>query len=112
MLRICAHKIKAFDVDDCLISQDPVFSCSVPVVCFGQTQMVYVNQDLVSKIKTEFANRTTIVVWSQQGDEWAEAVVKALNLEPYVHFVMTKVSECFDDLPVREWMKLSKIVIK
>ena len=85
MLRICSNKIKAFDVDYTLISQDPLKDLTVQVNCFGQIQMVAVNREMVQKIKEEYSKGTTIVVWSQQGDEWADAVVRSIGLENHVH---------------------------
>lgn len=38
-----------------------------------------------------------IIVWSQNGVEWAEKVVKALNLEKYVDVVMAKPTRHVDD---------------
>lgn len=38
-----------------------------------------------------------IVVWSQNGAEWAEKIVKALNLQDYVDVVMAKPTRHVDD---------------
>lgn len=109
MLRLCANKVKAFDVDDTLISQDPSKQLTIAVKCFSQIQMVAVNQEVVEIIKKEYSKGTMIIVWSQQGDEWADAVVRSIGLENHVHYTMTKISEAYDDLPIKEWMKLTKI---
>lgn len=45
-----------------------------------------------------------IIVWSANGKEWAEKIVKRLKLEEYVDIVMTKPSKYLDDKPVQEWM--------
>lgn len=46
-----------------------------------------------------------IFVWSQNGSEWATIVVKALKLEKYVDYVMSKPVLVIDDLPKAEILK-------
>lgn len=45
-----------------------------------------------------------VIVWSQNGWQWAERVILTLGLEDYVDSVETKISTYFDDLPASEWM--------
>lgn len=45
-----------------------------------------------------------IIVWSANGKEWAEKVVKHLKLEQYVDMIMTKPTKYLDDKDVNEWM--------
>ena len=45
-----------------------------------------------------------IIVWSANGKEWAEKVVKRLKLQDYVDIIMTKPVKYLDDKPVQEWM--------
>ncbi len=45
-----------------------------------------------------------IIVWSANGKEWAQKVVKRLELEEYVDYIATKPKEYLDDKPVSSWM--------
>jgi len=58
----------------------------------------------VKILKDRKARGAVIVVWSQSGYKWAESVVKALKLEPYVDFVLSKPIAYIDDLPVQTWL--------
>lgn len=55
-------------------------------------------------IKDRKARGSYIVVWSAGGYAWANAVVKALGLEPYVDLVMTKPHMYIDDKKAQEFM--------
>jgi len=46
----------------------------------------------------------TVIVWSAGGWEWAEAAIRALNLEKYVDLVLEKPMWCYDDLPPSEFI--------
>lgn len=45
-----------------------------------------------------------IIVWSANGKEWAEKVVKHLEIDKYVDYIMTKPNKYLDDKPVETWM--------
>lgn len=55
-------------------------------------------------LKDRKARGSFIVVWSAGGFAWAEAVVKALQLEAYVNIVMTKPHAYIDDKSASEFM--------
>jgi len=57
--------------------------------------------ELLKKYK---ADGYFVIVWSQAGFEWAETVVKALNLEDHVDLAMTKPFKYIDDLPANAFM--------
>lgn len=55
-------------------------------------------------LKDRFARGSYIVVWSAGGFAWANAAIKALGLEKYVHQVMTKPHMYMDDKQPNEIM--------
>jgi phosphoserine phosphatase len=55
----------------------------------------------IDLLRDMHARGRTIVVWSAAGWQWAEAVIKALALESYVHYVIEKPIAYVDDLLVQ-----------
>lgn len=58
----------------------------------------------IDLLKEMFGRGRYVVVWSAAGGKWADAVVKKLNLEQYVHLVITKPLAYVDDKPVESWL--------
>jgi hypothetical protein len=56
----------------------------------------------IKVLKDRKARGATIHVWSASGYMWAEAVVRALKLEKYVDFVLSKPVMYVDDLQAHE----------
>jgi hypothetical protein len=96
-----------FDVDDTLVKWGyaglPVEG-SIAIECEGFVQHLVPHKKHIDQLKAHKARGHTIVVWSQGGDKWAEAVVKALNLEEYVDLVIEKPQWYYDDLPASAFM--------
>ena len=93
-----------YDVDDTLIMWDdnytkPFKDC-VAITCpyDGTTTYHRIHKRHVGFLKKQHAKGYTVVVWSSSGAAWAETVVKALGLEKYVDFVMSKPQKWVDDL--------------
>lgn len=99
------------DVDDTLIGwgkapQDrPV---RVTIECGGFVDNHWVIEENVEALKLHKARGHKIIVWSQGGFDWAEAVVKALGLEELVDFVCSKPTWVYDDLQPAAWMPKAK----
>lgn len=82
--------------DDCLAVVDPLDS----------TKVIYVeaNHAMIRLLKEEHHRGACIKVWSRGGWEWAQNVIKALELEQYVDEIMSKPRSYFDDLPIEKWL--------
>lgn len=63
-----------------------------------------VHEPHVKILRDRKARGATIIVWSQSGYQWAEAIVRALGLEDCVDFVASKPIAYIDDKPVQDWM--------
>lgn len=66
---------------------------------------VGINRPMVRLVKEEFSRGAHVIIWSRGGFEWAEAVIKAIELQNHVHQIMSKPLSYFDDLPVEDWLK-------
>lgn len=104
---IASEQLFMFDVDETLIRhKKQVVETDEPIGINSPyektTEWVLPHRPHIKLLKNRHARGATIVVWSANGYRWAEAVVKALNLEPYVHFIMSKPQAYVDDLPAAE----------
>ena len=86
------------DVDDTLImwgkEKDRI---EVIEPLYGEPTLVTPHKGHIKILKDRKARGSKIIVWSSGGYRWAAAVVKALNLEEYVDFVMTNPIAYIDD---------------
>ena len=94
-----------FDVDETLImykQQDP--SRMVEIRVPGNPYSVHVtpHEEHIARLIHHKVWNNGVVVWSRSGYQWAEAVVKALDLEQYVDIVMSKPLYYYDDRPCCE----------
>lgn len=94
------------DVDETLI-KDPksdndltlsfdyygVFTTKVPI------------QRHIDLLKSYKARGYEVTVWSANGYQWAEEVVRVLRLETYVDHVATKPTKYVDDKDANTWMQ-------
>ena len=104
-----------FDVDDTLVLWDKNYSWNSsgeseifiedpynPTVKLG----LKIHHKHVEDLKAHKDKGDIIVVWSQGGKEWADAVVEALGLRQYVDYTLTKPEIIYDDLPAKEWLPM------
>src|ERR1700677_2822537 len=83
-----------FDVDDTLVmwkeQKGPTAKITIVEPHYGDEVLLTPHSGHIKILKDRKARGSFIVVWSAGGYAWAEAVVKALNLEEYVYLVMKK----------------------
>jgi hypothetical protein len=109
------NQVILYDVDDTLVMwhyEDQ--SIQIPITdpyLKGVVNYVTPNVKHIDLLKKHKARGFTVIVWSAQGFEWAEAVVQALNLEEFVDIVCSKPSGYVDDLEVTHWIG-SRIYLK
>ena len=93
-----------YDVDDTLILYEGDGEY-VDVEYFGDKVRVLPHKMHCRFLKNNKRRGFSVHVWSQQGHEWAKAVVEALGLEDFVDFVSSKPQSYFDDLAADSWMQ-------
>jgi hypothetical protein len=96
-----------FDVDDTIIKwgyANVPGPNTVEITCSGITQHLVPHKKHIEQIKAHKARGHTVFVWSKGGDLWAEAVVEALGLRPFVDYVLEKPEWYYDDKEAQEFM--------
>lgn len=98
-------KVAYFDVDDTLIEwKEFGDGPKVTIIMDGIESEKAVIDEHIEELQLQKASGTRIVVWSASGVKWAEAVVKALELEIYVDAILTKPDRVYDDKDPSDWM--------
>ena len=107
MYKVTCGPTAFFDVDDTLLLWDIPEGCeyTITVSCRGFSELLAPNTYNIELLK-KFATRGhSVVVWSAGGSDWAEAAVKALNLEKYVEVCTSKPNYYIDDIAnPKEWI--------
>lgn len=102
------EQVICIDVDDTLVLHKRV-EAGDTVVSFkdpydGTARQLVVHMPHAKILRDRKARGATIVVWSQSGWAWAEAIVAAMGLQACVDFVASKPIAYIDDKPVEQWM--------
>jgi hypothetical protein len=102
----------ASDIDDTLLMWDVPLSEDVPTVDIldplTKTNIrVAVNENNLRLVKEKKARGHAIILWSQGGPEYAEAVAIALGITDIVDVAMGKPVGIIDDLPCTAWLPAS-----
>lgn len=103
-------KVVCFDVDDTLVmwSWPEKFNDRVVIINnYGHNTSLVPHEKHIALMKQFKARGYYVIVWSQGGFEWANAVVEALDLTAFVDEVKTKPKWYVDDLGSHIWMTRS-----
>lgn len=102
MYKVTPGPVAFFDVDDTLLMWDIPKNYDpdnvIDVKCRNKFQQRYVNIHNLKLLETMAMSGHAIVVWSAGGSDWAEAAVKALNIESLVDVVTSKPTYFIDDI--------------
>lgn len=101
-----------FDVDDTLVMweiPDGFEEDLVTVKCREYAELLAPNKYNIKHLKKLASRGHAIIVWSAGGADWAESVVKALDLEDFVHVVTSKPHYMIDDMPSIELAVSAKL---
>lgn len=108
-MEVIAHEnIAAFDVDDTLVMWDNNFDVplenkvSITDPYDGSVNYLKPHRKHINLLKKYKGRGMMVVVWSAAGYKWAESVVKALGIEEYVDYILTKPTKLIDDLTPNE----------
>lgn len=119
MIRIKGDLPLYVDCDDCLIkwsfpleeSENAIHISAVGEPAL-QNICVVPNTPMIECLKAFRLRGSTILVWSQSGESWANAVVEALGLESIVTATVTKPFYFLDDLPASAFMPESRRIYR
>lgn len=104
-MRYLKGNVWTFDVDDTLVLWGmPQHPDAIELKNGDYVESLVPHKKHIELIKQAKFRGHAVVVWSQGGEDWALAVVKALKLEEYVDVVMAKPMWYVDDLPVGAWL--------
>lgn len=92
------------DIDDTVVYWDKTGNRKTVVVETSWTkEELEVNENMLNTINQLYLRGFFIVLWSQSGHEWCEAVAKALNIQDKIDLCMTKPGFFYDDIPIESW---------
>jgi hydroxymethylpyrimidine pyrophosphatase-like HAD family hydrolase len=108
MYKVTCGPTVYFDVDDTLVMWEIPNGFEeelVTIHCRDYVELLAPNKHNIKLLQKLASRGHSIVVWSGGGADWAEAVVKALELEDYVEVVSGKPQYYIDDIAnAKEWI--------
>ena len=102
--------VEPYDIDETLVMHDYEAYPNSDKIQVWDTSLngrvtLAVNTNMVKLLKHSRTKGAVVIAWSRGGVEWAEAVIKALDLERYVDIILSKPRVYFDDTDVSSWLK-------
>lgn len=93
-----------FDCDETLIMHDlSMTGQRVTIDFYGEERDFIIHDEHLQLLRNYKARGFTVFVWSGNGFQHAEKVVKALDVEDKVDFVATKPYRVVDDVEPNSW---------
>lgn len=105
--RILNEKLLMVDCDDTAVLWDTSSYSdleTVDVLCYGRISVLKKHQKNINLVIKFAKLGYGIIMWSQTGAEWAEAVGIAIGLDHYVLQYLTKPRYYLDDMDCTHWM--------
>jgi predicted phosphatase len=109
-LKIDNEMISPFDVDETLVLDRKVTTKNVHHIidifdpALGEYVQRIPHKKQIELLKRMHGRGRFIVVWSGNGADWADSVVRTLGLKPYVHIACAKPICYVDDYPASQWL--------
>ena len=116
MIKLPDINTVCFDCDDTLVMHDLASEImeakGIRIDIHNYSFFVVPHEEHIKLLKEFKANNKVVIVWSQGGSDWAEAVVDALNLREYVDLCVCKPHWFVDDLMSFQFMPESTRIYK
>lgn len=95
-----SNNITAFDIDETLLfwkHRNEPGKDKVQFLYGDEKIFLKPHRKHIAFLKHCYNRGDFIIVWSKNGWQWAEQVVEKLELQDYVHVIMSKVTRAVDD---------------
>lgn len=103
-----SDKVVFCDIDDTIVkwnpTQEEINTKGVAFNNYGWQVMLVPHYAHIEQIKRHKAIGHKVIFWSAGGWEWANEVIKTLELTEYADAIMSKPSWFIDDLPASAFM--------
>lgn len=112
MKKLTNEYIVAFDCDGTIIKafteatdeEKAKYARTTIKTPWGECEFLVLHH-VVESIKRHHMQGHYVRIWSAGGANWAETIIKSLQLEEYVDEVGSKNRWYYDDLPADSWMQ-------
>ena len=99
------------DVDNTLLMQDQFIEIPdkyrVKMKLFEKYYYLKQNKKNIAKVKQMFSKGFTCILWSAAGVKWAKQAARALKLQKYFKYILSKPYLYMDDKPPSHWVEIN-----